>query len=114
MTREACCSDVLSDCAVMVETGRRANRIVDQSFILITCRYYRAKSGCAAADWREQAFTRIDPAIFHQLRVTGVTENRVPDHVGARPHDYTKKSLRGLMRDGRKGEREAGMPPVDE
>jgi hypothetical protein len=24
---------------------------------------------------------------FHQLRVTGVTANRVPDHVGARPHD---------------------------
>ena len=52
---------------------------------------------------------------FHQLRVTGVTENRVPDHVGARPHDYTQKSLRGSMRDGRNGrEREAGVPPVDE
>ena len=59
----------------------------------------------------EQAFTRIDPAICHQLRVAGVTENRVPDHVGARPHDYTQKSLRGLMRDGRKENGRQECPP---
>jgi hypothetical protein len=29
------------------------------------------------------------------LRVTDVTENRVPDHVGARPHDYTQDPSEG-------------------
>ena len=33
-------------------------------------------------------------AIFRQLRVTGVTD-RLPDHVGARPHGYTQNPAEG-------------------